>query len=635
MRALLGSWKMSASLKGCALTTSGRLILPGSQDAFGAHSTECIVTLTADLTKSLHLSSLSLSGLSSLAESCNHLNCVAPYFAFQLCIFVSVTRPSTCVESLAKMTGQEKDRNDKGKGKGKGKEGEQQEVPPPRTINWSEYDDNEIMLMAARGKLPEDHPTDPQHRDDRYRHRLSNYEYRPGECPDDDDAPFIYTSAGIISRPTAKGIEPVDPAPTVKRFKGRSAFWASKHSEIPDYTPQPKGCLGKIPMDTVVKIRFRGADREVEVDLEGTVADFKKRVQGKFRVPANSILGRGQRELEDTEIVKDCDIELDEVVVVEERMQKFVHQAVKPRNSMTVFIKSLISQQYELEVPSFATVRMLKEFLASLAKLPVKILALQHNGKFLDDDDDVLQDMNIRNKAVLNLSEDAVTIAVRWFDNCMIHFALSQLNVWPENLFLMPVKNTILDLKQRLGAACGLFPTYQSLTYEGRHLDDKVALNSLTLVHGDEIFMKLTPPKGTPASPFESLPAWQPPWAKGEDPPSNSIRFIRKVQLDPSRRSKPYVINIAKHCYLYIMDLAKLNPDLELEEYCNLMWRKWAVLLQLKDVVAVFVHAGKLIPHAVVDGQLQLRMGGYEGDLVPTLSIPLFPASTESRLQEG
>jgi hypothetical protein len=52
-------------------------------------------------------------------------------------------------------------------------------------------------------------------------------------------------------------------------------------------------------------------------------------------------------------------------------------------------------------------------------------------------------------------------------------------------------------------------------------------------------------------------------------------------------------------------------------------------------VVAVFVHAGKLIPHAVVDGQLQLRMAGYEGDLVPTLSIPLFPASTESRLQEG
>jgi hypothetical protein len=34
---------------------------------------------------------VSLSGLSSLAESCNHLNCVAPYFAFQLCIFVSVT----------------------------------------------------------------------------------------------------------------------------------------------------------------------------------------------------------------------------------------------------------------------------------------------------------------------------------------------------------------------------------------------------------------------------------------------------------------------------------------------------------------------------------------------------------------
>jgi len=51
--------------------------------------------------------------------------------------------------------------------------------------------------------------------------------------------------------------------------------------------------------------------------------------------------------------------------------------------------------------------------------------------------------------------------------------------------------------------------------------------------------------------------------------------------------------------------------------------------------VAVFVHAGKLIPHAVVDGQLQLRMAGYERDLVPTLSIPLFPASTESRLQEG
>jgi len=93
---------------------------------------------------------------------------------------------------------------------------------------------------------------------------------------------------------------------------------------------------------------------------------------------------------------------------------------------MTIFIKSLISQQYELEVPSFATVRMLKEFLASLAKLPVKFSLSNITDEFWDDDDDVLQDMDIRNKAVLTLSEDAVTIAVRWFDNCMIHFALSR-----------------------------------------------------------------------------------------------------------------------------------------------------------------------------------------------------------------
>jgi len=115
--------------------------------------------------------------------------------------------------------------------------------------------------MAARGELPEDHPTDPNIEmiDTDIDSAIMNID--PGNVPDDDDTPFIYTSAGIISRPTAKGMEPVDPAPTVKRFKDRSAFWASKHSEYQTTRPQPQGGLGKIPMDTVVKIRFRGADR--------------------------------------------------------------------------------------------------------------------------------------------------------------------------------------------------------------------------------------------------------------------------------------------------------------------------------------------------------------------------------------
>jgi len=176
----------------------------------------------------------------------------------------------------------------------------------------------------------------------------------------------------------------------------------------------------------------------------------------------------------------------------------------------------------------------------------------------------------------------------------------------------------------RLGALCGLFPAYQSLQHGGAYLDDKIKMGDLKMKSGGVIDINITLPEGSSLSPYESVLAWQPEWRTGDDgPSSDDFRFIRKVQLDPSDQSRPYIINIAKMCHDDIMELARRFPDLTLEEYLERVWQKCRKRVQVENAVAVFVYARKLTPHAEIDGKLQFIVEGFPGDFGPTVSIAL------------
>ncbi len=187
--------------------------------------------------------------------------------------------------------------------------------------------------------------------------------------------------------------------------------------------------LPHVSFDTRVDVRFRGTKRVLWVDLEGTILEFKKRFEERFKVHAASIMvGFEGRELDDAQVVKDCGIKRNDIVRVEEMAQEIVHHDANAQNAVTFQINSFISSPNKVTMPSWATVGMLKELLATAAGLSAKILALLDNGQQLHADEDALLEIGIENGGLIELDEDVAMIAVRWFDNFLIHLILSKLN---------------------------------------------------------------------------------------------------------------------------------------------------------------------------------------------------------------
>lgn len=212
-------------------------------------------------------------------------------------------------------------------------------------------------------------------------------------------------------------------------------------------------------------------------------------------------------------------------------------------------------------------------------------------------------------------------LLIRWFDNSTINFGLSRLNAGEPTLYVLPTRAKIRDLRLRLGCIFGLPPQYQSLERGGMVLDGSVVLESLNLKHGDTIFMRKMYRAGTAMSLYTSLPTWEPEALPGEGAQSKSLRFIKEVQLrpGPSVQAGRYTINVAKDCHRCIIGLARINPNLPLKDYPEQVYRMCSIGAQLKDVVAIFV-----TPDKEENRQLVLGISGGTGDVVPTVSVPLY-----------